>query len=781
MNWKNPEVIRKFKWWFWGIISFLLLFFLVIFILINLEFFGPMPTFEELENPKSNIASEIISEDNVVLGNFYVQNRTFVGYDEISPNVIHALIATEDNRFYSHSGIDAKGLGRVMVKTILFGKKTAGGGSTISQQLAKNLFPRDTSGRKNALVRTTKLVLSKFKEWVTAVKLERNYTKEEILAMYLNVVEFGSNSYGIKSAAKTFFNTTPDSLHVEQAALLVGLVNAPTRYSPLRNPDKSLQRRNLVLQQMAKYGYIDRNQLDSLVAIPITLNYMEQDHNAGLATYFREMLRQFMTARKPERRFYYSQDMYSQDSLLWETNALFGWCSKNLKPDGTPHNIYRDGLKIYTTINSKMQEYAEKSLTDHLKFELQPQLDREIKSRGGVLFSSQITREQANQIMYSAMRQTERYRLLRNAGASNESIIENFNTPVPMRVFSWRGERDTVLSPLDSIKYYKKFLRSSFMAINPHDGHVKAYVGGPDFRHFKYDMVRQGKRQVGSTIKPFLYTLAMQEGYSPCMEVPNVPQTFVVDDTTWSPKNSGSNKYDGQMVTLKWGLANSINNISAWVMKQFTPQIVADMINQLGIKTHVDPVPSIFLGTIDFSLFEMVGAYGTFANKGIFIDPIFVTRIEDRNGNVLATFNTVKTEAISEQTAYLMINLLEAVVNQGTGIRIRYKYQLPGKIAGKTGTSQNHSDGWFMGVTPNLVAGVWTGAEDRAVHFDNISMGQGASMALPIFATFLQKVYANPSLGVSPNDDWDKPILKQNVNLDCNKQFDNEINEIELY
>lgn len=781
MKLKNLLSIEKFRLWFWGIFSFLGLFILTIFILIGFEFFGPMPTFEELENPKSNIATEIISEDNVVLGNFFVQNRTFVSYDEISPNVINALIATEDVRYHSHSGIDFRGLGRVMFKTVLIGKRNAGGGSTITQQLAKNLFPRDTASKSSALVRKTKLVITKFKEWITSVKLERNYTKNEIIAMYLNVVEFGSNSFGLKSAAKTFFNTTPDSLKVEEAALLVGVVNAPTRYSPLRNPERSLQRRNIVLSQMRKYGYLTQLQYDSISKIPIKLNFKEQDHNTGIATYFREMIRLFMTAKQPERRHYYSYDMYREDSLLWETNALYGWCHKNLKPDGTPYNIYRDGLKVYTTLNSKMQEYAESSLRDHLKNELQSTLDKEIKSRGGRLYSSNITTEQANDMIYMAMRQTERYRLLRNAGATKDSIIANFNEKVNMTVFTWNGERDTIMSPLDSIKHYKKFLRSSFMAMDPHTGYIKAYVGGPDFRHFKYDMAKQGKRQVGSTIKPFLYTLAMQEGYSPCHEIPNVPQTFIVGDSTWTPKNSGSTKYDGKMVTLKWGLSNSVNNISAWVMKQFTPDAVAEMIKQLGIHSRIDPVYSLFLGTFEFSLYEMVGAYGTFANKGVHVEPIFVTRIEDRNGNVLAQFNTTKTEAISDQTAFLMINLLEAVVNQGTGVRLRYKYQLPGRIAGKTGTTQNHSDGWFMGMTPNLVAGVWTGAEDRAVHFDNITMGQGASMALPIFATFLQKVYADPSLGISPNDDWDRPVLQQFINLNCDKKFDDEINEIELF
>lgn len=773
---------KRFKYWFWGILGFIFVFTVTLFTLIGLEFFGPMPTFEELENPKSNIASEVISDDNVILGSYYYQNRSFVSYDEISPNVVNALIATEDVRFRKHSGIDVRGLARVMVKTILFGNRSAGGGSTITQQLAKNLFPRDTAAQRGPLARKAKLVIAKFKEWITAVKLERNYTKDEILAMYLNVVEFGSNAYGVKSAARTFFNTTPDSLKPEQAALLVGIVNAPTKYSPVLNPDNSFERRNVVLGQMNKYGYITTEEFDSLSATPLELNYKVQSHNAGIATYFRGMLQKFMTADKPQRKQYYSYSMFKEDSILWETNPLYGWCEKNTKPDGTPYNLYRDGLKIYTTINSKMQHYAEVSLVNHLKFDLQPLLDKEIKARNGNIFSSKITKEEADHIFYLAMRQTERYRHLRNAGVSADSIIESFNTKTSMRVFTWHGERDTVMTPLDSIKHYKKMLRSSFMAMDPHNGYIRAYVGGPDYKYFKYDMVMQGKRQVGSTIKPFIYTLAMQEGYSPCMKVPNVPQSFVVGDTTWTPKNSGKTQYDGKMVTLKWGLANSVNNISAWIMKQFTPQAAVDMIHQLGIQSEVDPVPSIVLGTFDFSLYEMVAAYGTFANKGVHVEPIFVNRIEDRNGNVLSTFSTVKTEAISDQTAYLMINLLEGVINKGTGRRIRFRYNLPGNIAGKTGTTQNNSDGWFMGITPNLVAGVWTGAEDRAVHFDEIALGQGANMALPVFATFLEKVYADSTLGVSPLDDWDKPVLLKNFNLDCqDEEDDGEINEVELF
>jgi len=796
MSLKKLDSKKKFRFWLWGSLAFIFLFAITLFILISKEVFGPMPTFEELENPKSNIASEVISEDHKVLGTYFVQNRTFVSFDKISPNVVKALLATEDIRFYRHSGIDARGLGRVFFKTLLMGKKEAGGGSTITQQLAKNLFPRDTVYHSFFISRFAHLATSKFKEWITSVKLEKNYTKNEILSMYLNVVEFGGNSYGIKSAAKTFFNTTPDSLKIEQAALLVGLVNAPTRYSPVRNPERSLARRNFVLSQMYKYEFISKHKYDSLVRLPIKLDYKVQDHNVGLATYFRETLRQILIAKKPEPGNYYTHDQYLEDSLQWANNPLYGWCNKNLKPDGTPYNIYRDGLKIYTTINSKMQQYAEEAVAKHLGKYLQLTFDYEQRQIGYRLFDSKLTNEQIKSIMLHAMKQTDRYRSLRNRGVSMDSIYANFKKKTKMTIFTWKGEKDTLMSPMDSIKHYKRYFRSSFMAMNPHDGHIKAYVGGPNYRHFKYDMVMQGKRQVGSTIKPFLYTLAMQEGYSPCYKIPNVPQTFIervrtkdgeVKDSTWTPKNSGSTKFDGKMVTLKWGLANSVNNISAWLIKQFTPQTVADIIKKMGVTSKIQAVNSLFLGTSEISLYEMVSAYSTFANKGVHVEPLMVTRIEDKNGNVLETFSPQKSEAISEQTAYLMINLLEGVINNGTGYRLRMTYELPGPIAGKTGTTDKHADGWFMGMLPDLVAGVWTGAEDRSVHFQELSLGQGATMALPIYAYFLEKVYKDRSLGISPTDQWEKPLVEKFFDLNCedskgkNNKKREEVNEDDFF
>jgi len=758
---------KKFRLWLWGSAVGIFLFVISLFIFISLEFFGPLPTFEELENPKSNLASEVISEDHKVLGTYFIQNRTFVGYDKISPNLVKALLATEDIRFNRHSGIDARGLGRVFVKTLLLGNRQAGGGSTITQQLAKNLFPRDTVYHSFFITKFAHLSVSKLKEWITAVKLEKNYTKNEILSMYLNVVEFGSNSFGIKSAAKTFFNTSPDSIKIEQAALLVGLVNAPSRYSPVRNPERSLARRNFVLSQMYKYEFLSKHNYDSLVRIPLKLNYKVQDHNVGPATYFRETLRQILSARKPETKYYFTHEQYVEDSLQWANNPIYGWCNKNLKPDGSPYNIYRDGLKIYTTINSRMQQYAEEAVEKHLGKYLQVEFDYEQKMSGNHLFDDKLSNEQVRSILLHAMKQTDRYKSLKQRGISTDEIYANFNTKTRMTIFTWKGEMDTLMSPMDSIKHYKRFLRASFMAMNPHNGFIKAYVGGPNYRHFKYDQVLQGKRQVGSTIKPFLYTLAMQEGYSPCYKIPNVSQTFLQGDSTWTPKNSGSTKYDGKMVTLKWGLANSVNNISAWLIKQFTPQALADIIKKMGVTSKIYAVNSVFLGTSEISLYEMVGAYSTFANKGVHVDPLMVTKIEDKNGNVLESFSPQQKEAISEQTAYLMINLLEGVINNGTGVWLRSVYELPGPIAGKTGTTQNHADGWFMGMLPNLVAGVWAGAEDRSVHFQGIRLGQGASMALPIYAIFLEKVYKDSHLGISPNDQWEKPLVNKYFDTDC--------------
>ena len=752
----------------WAIYSIPFLILILLFILLGRGRLGYVPTFQDLENPENNLASEVYSEDSVLLGNFYLENRTYVGFDELSPNIVNALIATEDIRFNKHSGIDARGLGRVLFKSILMRQKGSGGGSTITQQLAKNLYPRDTAYYRWGLLQSIHLGINKFKEWNTAVKLERNYTKNEILVMYLNTVPFGSNSYGIKSAANTFFNTSADSLKIEQAALLIGVLKAQTKYNPVLNPERALWRRNIVMNQMRKYNYITDEEFDSLSAMPIVLNYMVKDHTRGLATHFRQYLQMTISAEKPDRDKYFMYSFFQRDSIEWETNPLYGWAHKNFKPDGSPYNIYRDGLKIYTTINSTLQKYAEEAVYEHMSGYLQETFYSEKEGMKNAPFAKDLTRRQIDEIIDRSIRNTDRYRMLRRAGMAKDSIMKNFKTPVPMKVFSWtRGDIDTVLSPLDSILYYKYILLAGMMSMDPTTGYVKAYVGGPDFRYFQYDHVKIGKRQAGSTFKPFLYTLAMQEGYSPCYKVPNVPQMFVDQDSTWTPKSPGGKEFLGKMVTLKWGLAHSVNNISAWLVKQFPPQtIIDDIVKKMGINSFIMPVPSIIFGVSDVSLYEMVGAFNTFSNKGVYIEPIFVTKIEDKNGNVISTFLPDQNEAISAQTAYLMINLLEGVVDGGTAIRLRATYNFKGDMAGKTGTTQNHSDGWFMGIVPKLTTGIWVGAEDRSIHFDKLALGSGANMALPIFGIFLQKIYNDNTLYIKSEDVFEKPP-GFNVQIDC--------------
>lgn len=759
---------RKYLIWLWALVAFPYVFIIVIFLLISAEKLGPMPTFEELENPENSLASEVYSEDGVLLGKFYIENRTWTDYKDISENIIKALLATEDIRFYRHSGIDVRGLGRVLLRSILL-RQEAGGGSTITQQLAKNLF--NTRGgdtvRYSRLRQKGNLVISKFKEWYTAVKLEKNYTKEEIIAMYLNVFDFVNNAVGIRSASRIYFNTTPDSLKIEQAATLVGMLKNSSRYNPLKRPEMVTARRNVVLGQMAKYGYLTASVADSLKNLPLVIDYREEGHNTGLATYLREYIRTTMIKFEPDRRFFSYEGQYQEALWQWENNPLYGWCRKNKKPDGTNYNLYRDGLRIYTTLNSKMQKYAEEALKEHLK-NIQPAFYRLAKSFKNPPFSNDLTRKQVEDIMISSVRRTDRYKSMVRQRIPEDSVMLAFNTPVPMKVFSWKGERDTVMSPMDSIRYYKHFMRSSFLIMDPHTGHVKAYVGGPDFKYFKYDAVTEQKRQVGSTIKPFLYTLAMQDGYSPCYEVENIPRTFQVGDSVWIPRSSGPKEYHGKLVTLKWGLAKSENYISAWLMTQFTPQAVVDLMHRMGIRSFIDPVYSIFLGTSDITLEEMVGAYGTYANKGVYTKPMYVTRIEDKNGNVISRFNTRVEEVITEEQAYLMLDLLQGVVNQGSGIGLRATFGFRNQMGGKTGTTQNHGNGWYISVLPNLVGGVWSGWEDQSIHFETLGEGQGARIALPVLGLFLKKLYADPQFGIYEADTFEKPA-GFSMELDCEK------------
>lgn len=756
-----------FKKWFWIILftPFLLL----IFALLMVGIFSDIPSFEELEDPKNNLATEIISEDGEILTTFHIENRSYVTYQELAPSLVNAAVATEDIRFYRHSGIDFRSLARVAVKSLLLGqRRSGGGGSTLSQQLAKTLFPRDTVTSRIPGVKTAALAVSKFKEWITAVKLERNYTKNEILSMYMNSVFFGSNAYGIKAAANTFFGKHPSQLSVEESALLVGMVNKPTKFSPVINPELSLQRRNHVLNQMRKYGFLERKECDSLKTIPIKLAFTQQDHNAGLAPYFRDMLRRIMTATEPVRNRYSKYDDYRADSLLWKNDPLYGWLVKNPKPDGSQYNLDKEGLKIYTTLNSKMQRYAEEALAEHLGKELQKTFYNDLKYKTNTPFSNDIPKSTIETIMRQARRWSERYSNLKKANYSDFQISENFKKPVPMRIFSWneKGYIDTVLSPNDSIKYYKSILRGAMMAMEPQTGYVKAYVGGPNYRYFKYDNARQGRRQVGSTIKPFLYTLAMQEGFTPCYKVVNVPQTFIVGDTTWTPESTDKPEWIGKSVTLKWGLTKSSNNISAYLMKQFGPNAMVDMCRKLGITSHLDPVVSLCLGPADLTLFEMVSAYNTYPSRGVNIEPVFVLRIEDKSGNVLSTFTPRKREAISANTAYLMVNLMQGVVNEGTAFRLRSKYIPEGELAGKTGTTNDQSDGWFIGYVPNLTAGVWVGAEDRQVHFESLALGGGSNMALPVWGIFMQKVLKDGTLNISVKDTFTAPP-GFSAKLDC--------------
>ena len=743
--------------WFWSLAAAGLAAMTLLFTGVGL--FGHIPSFEELENPKSNLATQIFADDKdksgkpIVLGTFHVENRSYVAYDELSPDLVNALIATEDIRFYSHAGIDFYSLGRVAVKTLIGGDRRSGGGSTISQQLALNLFSeRATNKLKRAL-------WQKPAEWITAVKLERNYTKNEIVAMYFNTVFYGSNAYGIRAAASTYFGKHPSQLTTEEAAMLVGLVNAPTMYSPVRNYDRAVARRNHVLSQMAKYAFISPRTSDSLKQLPITLTYQMQDHLAGQAPYFRDMLRRTMSMPKPDPDRYLGRyEAYRRDSLTWVEDPFYGWLNKNLKPDGSRYDLDRDGLKIYTTIDSRIQRYAEEATVEHLKNDLQPALDAELKLRQRFPFSNSRNPKLNEQSIRQAMTSSERYRQMKRLNETDKAINEAFKTPVRMTVFSWqRGNVDTLMSPLDSIRYYKAVLRAAVMAIEPHTGFVRAYVGGPNYFYFKYDNARQSRRQVGSTIKPFLYTLAMQEGRSPCDRVLNVQQTFIVGDTTWAPRTTDRTEWIGKMVTLKWGLTNSSNNISAYLMKQFGPEALIAMLHKMGVQSDLLPVPSLCLGSCDISLYEMVGAYNTFPSQGMFIEPFFVTSIKDKDDNTLTTFISHKREAISKAAAYRSVNLMQGVVNEGTARRLRTRYIPEGQVAGKTGTTNDQSDGWFIGYMPKLTAGVWVGCESPDVHFESLALGGGGNMALPIWGLFMKKVLADPRLNVSTTDLFDVP------------------------
>ena len=747
---------RKITTWFWILLT--APFALVLLLLLFVGLFAKLPSFEELEHPDNKLATQVLAEDGEVLTTFHIENRTYASYDELSPNLVHAAVATEDVRFYKHSGIDMKGLARVVVKTLLLHDSSQGGGSTITQQLAKTLYPR---GEKTGKL---ELVLTKFKEWITAVRLERDYTKDEIIAMYLNSIFFGSGAYGVKSAAETFFAKSPADLSIEESAMLVGMVNKPTRYNPVLNPDNALKRRNFVLGQMAKAGYIEKSERDSLQALPIVLDYHVLDHNSGHAPYFRDMLRRDMNASKPRRSDYQFEEDYSADSLRWATDAIYGWLKKNKKPDGSSYNLDKDGLRIYTTINYKMQVFAEEAVEEHLGGYLQSAFNRELRGKRNKPFANDIDQATVNRLMAQARKWSDRWRTQKKAGRSEQEILAQFDKPQKMRVFAWnkKGYIDTTMTPNDSIRYYKSFLRCGFVAMEAGTGNVKAFVGGPNYRYFKYDNVSQAKRQVGSTIKPFLYTLAMQEGMTPCDRVVCTPQTFVNwDGSTWTPRSTDKKEIIGQTVTLKWGLANSSNNISAFLMKQFGPQAMAQMMHRMGIHSHVDEVYALCVGPADIALYEMVAAYNTFPSRGVYASPLYVTRIEDNQGNIITEHTGSKREAISASSAYLMANLMQGVVNGGTGSRLRYAYNLQGEIAGKTGTTNDCSDGWFIGYTPKITAGAWIGGEDRQIHFNSLD---GSRMALPIWGIWMKKCIA---AGILSDKDTFQAPANIDFSLDC--------------
>jgi penicillin-binding protein 1A len=725
-------------WWVFGGLWLLLLLFFTFF---SIGWLGvEIPSFEMLENPNSIQVSEVISDDGEVIGYIGIENRSDVTYDHLSPNLIHALIATEDARFYDHSGIDLRSLGRVFFKTILGRKESSGGGSTVTQQLAKNLFKMRDLNRGHGLVAT------KFSEWVTAVKLEHTYSKQEILTMYFNTVDFGSNAFGIKTAAKTFFDKIPDSLDVDEAAILVGLLKAPTTYSPVLHPDRCKERRDVVLSQMNRYGYLSDDDLEKYKAKPIDMSrYTPQSHNEGLAPYLREYVRNYMK----------------------------DWCKHHRKSNGEYYDVHRDGLRIYTSIDSRMQRYAEEAVKEHFSKEIQPAFERELKNRKGNPFCN-LSKDQENRFLDMAMRNSDRYRMLKAAGMSEKEIRADFDKKVKMKVFSWKGPKDTLMSPRDSLIYCKKFLNAGLMSVEPGTGYVRAYVGGINYRFFKYDNVRT-HRQVGSTFKPFVYTMALQDlGMYPCTEVPNSEVCFqVYNQPDWCPKNS-SHAREGEMVTLKWALANSINWVSAYLMKQGSPEQVISIARKMGVTSPIDPVPAICVGTPEITVYEMAAAMATFANKGEYVEPIIVTRIEDNKGRVLESFTPQRNEALSEVTAYMMIELMKGVVHSGTGARLNYKYHLnqySTAIAGKTGTTQNNSDCWFVGITPKLATAIWTGGELRSIHFRNMTYGQGAAQALPIFGLYMEKIYKDPKIKFYRGD-FDRPSVP--IEMDCSR-FQQEV------
>lgn len=737
------------------------------FILVYNGVIGYMPDVEELKNPHDRFASVLYSADGQEIGRYFrnTGNRVYADFDEISPHVVDALIATEDSRFREHSGIDGRAIFRVLFKTVLMGNKNAGGGSTITQQLAKQLYSPESSGILSR-------ALQKPIEWMIAVKLERFYSKDEIIKMYLNQFDFLYNAVGIKSAAWVYFGKTPAELNIQEAATLVGMVKNPAYYNPVRQLERTRQRRNVVFEQMQKTGMLTQEEVDSLSALPLELSFHKVDHKDGVAPYFREELRRMLRAKKPERSNYRGWEMqkYSEDSIAWETNPLFGWIEKNPKPDGSKYDIYADGLKIYTTLDTRMQAHAEKAVREHMGGYLQPAFWREKRGSKSAPYTSdrtELSEIRLNHLLRQAMKNTDRWRNMAKAGHSREEILQAFNTPREMKVFSYHGQIDTVMTPLDSVRYHKSFLRCGFVAVDPSNGHIKAYVGGPDFSYFQYDMVSTGRRQIGSTVKPFLYAYAMEEDFTPCDRLLNA-QPVLTDEhgNTWAPRNSGSARV-GEMVDLRWALTHSNNWISARLISQLSPANLVRTIHNFGITGNIPAVLSLCLGPNDVSVKEMAGAYTAFANNGMRVDPMMVTAIADQSGNVITEFTPKHTEVLSEKAYWRILSMLLNVVDGGTAHRLRSQYGLTAQIGGKTGTTNYNADGWFMGFTPQIVAATWVGGDERFIHFNNMGYGQGAAMALPIFGKFMKSIFADKSLPYTQDAKFTFP---DDVNL-CQKEY----------
>lgn len=736
----------------WGGLAFVVAFCLMFFIAVWNGWVGYMPDMDTLSNPIDKFATQIYSANGKLIGTWNEDNgnRVAVDYNSLSPNLVHALVATEDERFYEHSGIDYIALGRAIIKRGLLGHTEAGGGSTITQQLAKQLYSEKAHG-------TLERMLQKPIEWIIAIKLERYFTKEEIIALYLNYFDFLHNAVGIKRAANIYFNKEPWQLNLDESAMLIGMCKNPSMFNPLRYKERSLQRRNVVLAQMLKCGYISSEQYGQTSALPLTLHFTREKPIAGAGSYFQVFLKQYMMAEMPLRENYptWRQRQYVLDSIAWATDPLYGWCNKNHKRNGDSYNVNTDGLRIFTTIDTRMQLYAEQAVREHVGGSLQNAFNQENHSKRNAPFSSGVSRQQIKNSLNRSIRQSHRFQVMKEAGASPEEIIQAFRTPVDMTVFTYHGEEERTMTPIDSILYYKNFLRSAFVSMDPHTGAVKAYVGGIDYDHFKYDMVMGGRRQVGSTIKPFLYALAMQSGMTPCSTVRNVQHSY----GGWTPRNGSRARY-GQEVTLKWALQHSNNWISASLITTLGPQQFVGMLHDFGLNnpdTDRNATPVLSLGPCEVSVGEMVSAYTAFANGGVRCAPLFVTKIEDSHGNVIAKFQPLMSEVISEENSYRMIDMMRAVINGGTGSRLKGSYGLSGDIAGKTGTTNDNSDGWFIAFTPELVSGAWVGGEDRDIHFNSTSLGQGAASALPIWAYFMKKVYADRQLGYNDKTKFNIP------------------------